>query len=175
MNFKATYILFGVLVILLGFFALVLWLGPGQTADTSYVLPTAHDRKDPVRASDIDTVTFERTRPQEEMLVFARDSDGTSWRMTKPYEARLNGLMVGALVNKVLDARRDEKRELSANLKQWELDPPAATVTIKHRDGREWKMILGGESGGASGVIYVTSSDRPKEALAVKRRKSTTS
>ena len=59
--------------------------------------------------------------------------------------------------------------DLTSNLEEWDLDPPLATITLKKKD-QEWKLNLGREREGASsGVVYVTSSDDPKEPKAVRR------
>ena len=42
MNFKTTYVLFGILAIVLLVFVWTLWLGPTDTEKTAYVLPSMH-------------------------------------------------------------------------------------------------------------------------------------
>ena len=63
MNFKTTYILFGVLALVLVVFGVALWLGPTGRGDTTYVLPSLHDPTHPATVEDIDTVEIERFRP----------------------------------------------------------------------------------------------------------------
>ena len=47
--------------------------------------------------------------------------------------------------------------------------PPQATITLKKGD-QEWKLNLGRQrEGTTSGVVYVTSSDEPKEPKAVRK------
>src|SRR5262249_52718190 len=57
------------------------------------------------------------------------------------------------------------------SLKSWGLEPPAVKITLKKGDERTVSLNVGNTSpgGDASAVIYVTSSDRPKEGMAVKK------
>src|SRR5208282_402404 len=169
MSFKTTYILFGVLALLIGLVGVLMWMGPAPETDSTYVLPSMHGRTDPVSAGDIDQVRIDRARPRAETVVFARDSDKQGWHITEPHEYRADHLVVDQLIRQIVGAQKEDKRDVTSNLKQWDLEPPAATFTLKKGD-REWKLFLGGESaGGSSGVLYVASSDRPKEPMAVKQ------
>jgi len=168
MNFKTTYILFGILGIVLVVFAFALWMGPTTAGDSKWVLPSTHDLANPVDAKDIDTVVIERSQPRDEKLVFVKDGD--HWKMTEPHSFRVDRFLVDQVVRQLLDAQREEKADLTSDLKQWGLDSPATTVTLKKNDEKEWKVNLGSESrGGASAVVYVTSSDKPKDPMAVRR------
>src|SRR5712675_478324 len=115
MNFKTTYILFGVLVGLVTLFGLVLLLNPAKPIDTTYVLPSLHDPSKPVKPTDIDTVIIERTRPKPEKLVFLRDKDNPRWHMTEPLTLRperVDRFAVDRVVDQVLEARRDEHADV---------------------------------------------------------------
>src|SRR5262245_25683669 len=167
MNFRTTYILFGLLAVALIVFGVALWYGP-EKANTAFVLPSAHDKPE-VKADAIDYVEIEHTRPKQEKIAFTRDPETKAWKMTQPYELRTERFVVERLVGQVLDARKDEKAEVSSNLAEWGLDNPAAVVTLRKGDEKTWNVNLGKEStGGESRVVYVTSSDRSKEVMAVR-------
>jgi hypothetical protein len=175
MNFKTTYVLFGVLLGMVALFGLVLWFNPAKPTDQNFILPTVHDAKDPIKADDITTVVIERTKPKAEKIVFTRDSkEDKGWRMTEPFPLaadRVNRAEVNRLIDQLLDGKKDEKADLTGALGQWGLDNPQAVLTIKKGDEKEWKVNLGDKvetKGGQSSVVYVTTSDRPKEAMSVK-------
>jgi hypothetical protein len=171
MNFKTTYVLFAILAVVLAVFGLTQLLNLQNTKDqTLYALPSLHDKKKPVHSEDIETVEIERNRPQAEKLVFYRTDQG--WRLKQP-NVRIDGYLVDRVIQQVIDARKEEKADVSPNLKQLGLDEPAIVVTLIKKGGEpEWKLNVGNESvtGGAfDKVVYVTSTDRPKEPLAVKQ------
>jgi Domain of unknown function (DUF4340) len=163
MSFKTTYVLFGVLLGMLGLFGLMLIM-KSTTEDFGYVLPSFHDEKKPVTTADIDTV--EIAPRNGDTMVFVRRDQG--WYLQKP-EIRLEAYRVNDLVREVSDARREEDADVSSNLREWGLDKPALKVTLKKGGSREWTVNLGKQSPERDGVVYVNSSDRPREVLAVKR------
>jgi hypothetical protein len=168
MSFKTTYILFGVFLLMIGVFGLILWLEPTKSIDTAYVLPTLHDPANPVEAKDVTQIEIERTRPNAEKLVFERDAD-QRWQMTSPHHFRVDQWAANQIVSEVLGAKKNEKRDVTPSLKQWGLEEPAAVITLKKGDEREWKLNLGDQSGDKTGaVVYVSSSDR-NEPMAINR------
>ncbi len=168
MSFKTTYILFGVLAGLFLLIGLAVWLGPTSASDSTFILPSMHKRE-AVKTDDIDYLEIDRTKPTREKLIFERDPNTKNWSLVEPAKLRVDKHTVDRLVNQVFDARRYEPADLTSNLKDWDLDPPQATITLKKGD-KEWKLNLGRQREGAtSGVVYVTSSDEPKEPAAVKR------
>ncbi|HLJ92225.1 MAG TPA: DUF4340 domain-containing protein [Gemmataceae bacterium] len=171
MNFKTTYILFGVLAAVLVVFGVTQLLGLQSSKDKSvYALPSLHDKKKPIRSDDIGTVEITRQKPTEEKLVFYRTDQG--WKLREP-SVRVDKYTVDRLIQQIIDAKKEDKADISENLKQIGLDVPRTVVTLIPKGGdREWKLNLGDESvtGGSSDkVIYVTSSDRPNQPMAVRR------
>lgn len=171
MNFKTTYVLFGVFAAVLVLFGVTQLLNLQSPKDQSvYALPSLHDKKKPIRSDDIGTVEIARTKPAEETLVFYRTEQG--WKLREP-SVRVDSYMVDRLVNQVIDAKKEEKADVTENLKQLGLDAPRTVITLTQKGGnREWKLNLGEESvtGGSSDkVLYVTSSDRPTQPLAIRR------
>jgi hypothetical protein len=178
MNFRTTYILFGGLGIVLAVGLLVQIFGrkDGALDATNFVLPSMH-KPSVVRTDDIDRVEIDRHRDEagnskEETLVLVRAKSG--WRLENP-NVRVDTSTVDRLIDQVRTAAKDEAASDEAararsNLAQFGLDSPGTIVTLHHKDGREWKLNLGnvGLGGIQKGVVYVTSSDRSKDPIAVK-------
>jgi hypothetical protein len=172
MNSKTTYVLFGVLFGMLAVFSLVMLLTPSKPVDQAYVLPSLHgDTK--VTAKDVESLVIARSAPKAEKITFDHDKDSGRWGMTEPLalkDYRVDRNAVDRLVDEVIDARREPNADVSSDLKQWGLDSPPVVITLK-KDNKEWKLNLGNKvetKGGQTSVVYVTSSDRPKEVLAVR-------
>ncbi len=164
MNFRTTYILFGGLGIVLAVVLLVQLFGKKTSTDTSnYALPSMH-KPSLIRSEDIDKV--EIRRPEESMML-VRTKHG--WKAEKP-NVRVDSMLVDRLIGQVRDAARDETAETRGNLSQYGLDSPTYSVTLHHKDNRQWTFNLGkvGVGGIQKGVVYASSSDRPSEALAIK-------
>jgi len=169
MSFKTTYILFGILALVLVVFGVVLWLGPTGRGDTAYVFPSLHDPARPVEEKEIDTVEVQRFRPTQTNLVFVREPGDKGWKMTEPVGWKADGVAVDEIVRQVYDARKDPNADLTSNLKDWELDAPSATIILKKGSEKTWTLNLGKErEGQTTGVVYVNSSD-DKAPMAVKR------
>jgi hypothetical protein len=165
MNFKTTYILFGVLVGMLGLF-LVTQLRGKKTVDTNdYVLPSLQAGK--ITAQDITGVDIERLRPEGSKLVFARTPHG--WELEHP-KTRADSSHIDQLINQVMRASREESADMTAGPASYGLDAPSAIVTLHMGSEKEWKLSLGNARLGKDDpVVYVTSSDRPNEPMAVRR------
>ncbi|HZU37866.1 MAG TPA: DUF4340 domain-containing protein, partial [Gemmataceae bacterium] len=158
------------LVAVLGVFGLMLLLNPSTAENDVYVLPTAHTEEgSPVDTATITAVKIERVRPKAETIAFTRTGDGKNWRMTEPTAWKADDFAVDQLVRQIFDARK-EKSDVTSDLKTWELDPPAATITLTDKDGKEWVLNLGKQRPGeTTAAVFVTSSDHPKEPMAVSK------
>lgn len=65
MNFKTTYVLFGILAVVMAILVYAVFVGP--TPDTSaWVLPSVHNEANPLPTKDIDRVEIERDRPDDQ-------------------------------------------------------------------------------------------------------------
>jgi hypothetical protein len=170
MNFKTTYILFGILIGLLAIFGLKQMFGtkPGEEL---YVMNDLRRAK--VTADDIDTLEIERARPKEEKLVFVLDRDTKQWRMIQPFEARADSYAVNQVVRNIVNARKEErsKADVTSDLEKFGLQPPAEVVVLKQGPDKAWKLNIGKESvgGPTDAVVYVTSTGQLKMPMAVKR------
>jgi hypothetical protein len=165
MNLKTTYILFGVLLVVLVVFALVqLWkVSPTGTDQEGYLFADFHAKKAPVKTDEIDQVRIDRPAANSS-LVFKREKG--AWQMTDPFPARTDAYQVNRVVEEVSNAKRDPS-EIGTNLEQYGLKDPQLVVTIKKGD-QEWKLNVGNETG-KGGVVYVTTGANPKEPVAVSR------
>ncbi len=171
MSFRTTYILFGVLIAMLLLLGFNQFLGV-RPGDELYVLPDLHRAK--LEGKEAQTITIERTKPTAEKVVFVRDDGSKTWRLTSPANARVSDqAAVNAIVSQLADARREERiDDLGANLAARELDPPNAKVTVATKDGKSWTLNVGGQStpgDPTKHVVYVTSSENPKQIVAVRR------
>jgi hypothetical protein len=164
MNFKTTYLLFGILVAMLVALLLTQLRGKKPTDTTDYVLPVLQASK--LTAQDITGVEIDRLRPKAEKLVFARTSDG--WELEQP-KSRADHSLIDQLIGQVMRASKEESADMTAAPSQYGLDEPSATITLRSGE-REWTLSIGNASTGKDeAVVYVTSSDRPNESFAVRR------
>jgi hypothetical protein len=168
MSFKTTYVLFGVVAVLFGVLAIAFWLEPAPTDASAWVLPSVQTEGKPLQPADVDRVEIERDRPTQETLVFERDPDTKRWKITQPRALRADRFAVDDLIRQVLESKRDLDADRPSSLKSWGLEPPAETVTLKKGDERSvWIRVGDSSPGKENAVIYLTSSDRPKEGMAV--------
>src|SRR5436309_1168195 len=169
MNFKTTYLLFGLLAVLLVVFAVALWKGEPASDNTLWVLPGMHSKASPFNTDEVDRVTIERSRPGQETIVFERDPEGKGWRITQPRPLRADAGHINELIRQVHDARREEQADRPSGLKEWGLEPPAEVVTLHGQSGREVKLFVGDSSPGPAddpkAVLYVSSSEKAGEGM----------
>ena len=132
MNFKTTYILFAVLALFVGVFAVVLWYQP-TAADKSatYALSALHQPNGDIKPEDIDRVEIERREPKQEKIVLQRDSDTNRWSMVEPRKLRAEKAVVTGLIRQVFEASREENLDKAPNLAAWGLETSQATITLK--------------------------------------------
>src|SRR5262249_44173086 len=129
MNFKTTYILFGILALVLLLFAVTLWMGPTTTEQTPFGLPASAKESRPPEPKDITRVEIERSRPSDEKLVFVRDSGSERWRIVEPRDYVANSAAIDTLVRQVYNARLEENSDVVNDPKQYGLETPAEVVT----------------------------------------------
>jgi hypothetical protein len=169
MNFKTTYILFGIVVVLLATLGVALVLEPVQPGESDYVLQSAHRKDTEIKPDQVTRVEISRTKPEAETLVFERDADGKTWHVTKPYQLRADSSAVTGLIRDVLDAQRDPMSDLPPSPANVGLDPPEQVVTLA-KEGRDVKLNIGAVTAGTENQdVYVSSSDSPKQGLPVKK------
>lgn len=169
MNFKTTYVLFGIFAVLLAVFGWALFHNEEGTPTGNYVLGSMHKKSDPMKEDSIDRVELERKRPNEEKIVFVKDAQTKQWQIVEPKKYRADRFAVEGLVRQVYDAQRDPQADQLKDLAKAGLEPPAERITLKKGD-REVQLLIGDSSPGKdNAVYYVTSSDDPKLISAVKK------
>src|SRR5262245_54901002 len=102
MNFRTTYILFGLLAAVLVLFGVALYIGPSTDTD-DYVLPSLQ-KGEKVKQEDIVSVEIERTRPKAEKIVATFDPDSETWKLTEPISTRIDRFSGGQLVSNCFNA-----------------------------------------------------------------------
>ncbi len=165
MNFRNTTLLFGLLLGILWIFGLMLALGR-STVDEGKVFP----KFDKGLTGSIDSVEIDK---EGKKYLFLKTSDG--WRLKMPpsdQQARAQDSEVDRLIDELRDARHsNEATDINHNVNdpRWGLTSPKMTITLKNSKAeREWKFFVGNEREGGS-FVYVDSSERPNDVLAVRR------
>src|SRR4029079_400585 len=100
-----TYILFGILIVLIGVIAVALWKDSGAREDKSkFVLP-ALQNQEAVKVEDIDRVEIQ---PHEkDKIVLVRDGD--RWTITEPRKLRADRIAVTHLIEQLFKATSEDK------------------------------------------------------------------
>ncbi len=169
MNFKTTYVLGGILVLVLVVFGVALYKDTGKKDTGLYVAPGMHDEANPLKPDDITEIEIQRTRPDQQTVTLVRDPQTKNWEITQPLKVRADDGAVNRLLREIYDAQRDTQADKAPSLKEWGLEQPAETITLKKGD-RQVELKVGDVSeGSSSAVVYVMSSDRPNEPMAVSK------
>jgi hypothetical protein len=171
MNYRTTYVLFGILACLFVFLGLALWLAPLPTQANQYVFPSLHPREGEVSFTYFDHVEIEHGDVAPK-LVFDRDNKTNLWTVsdgTATYPA--DSAKVNRLISAICGAKKVPTEKPPA-LGEWGLDKPDTVVTMKSSDGKhDIKLSIGKSSPGddRSAVTYVLSSEYGQDPLAVSR------
>src|SRR5262245_25842929 len=139
MNFKTTYVLFGLLAVMFGVLAVVLYLNPSPGA-AEKVFPSMHQVDSKVEPKAIEKATIERKVPSGSTIVLTRVDDNT-WKITEPRELAAESGVINNLVQSILDASIDEQSTPSS-LKAGGLDNPTRVITLHGKD-KEWTLTVG--------------------------------
>jgi hypothetical protein len=164
MNFKTTYILAGALVVVLAVFLLVVLWPSSTTSTDEHVLVSMHDKANPFKPEDVERVEIEQKRPEGPTLVFERDPSTKDWRITAPRALKADKGNVDSLVEQLYRLRPDKDHKPDS-LQKGGLDSPTRIITLQKGD-RAVKLTVGDAP---LGIAFVTSSDRPKAPLAVRK------
>jgi hypothetical protein len=169
MNFKTTYILGAILVLLLIVFGIALWKDTGTKDTSNYVLPQMRDKADPMAPADVTEIEIQHARPEGPTVTLARDPQTKNWEITQPSQLPADDAAVNRLLTQLYEAQRDTQADKAPSLKEWGLEPPAAVITLKKGD-RQVQLKVGDVSPGKeSAVIYVLAGDRPSDPMAVSK------
>jgi hypothetical protein len=165
MSFRTTYILFGLLGVML--VALLIALFKGEAKEPGpYLLAGFNDEKGSAKVEEIDKVEIDRSRPESKAgrIVLERVGEDR-WTVNGRRAAR--GAVEDLL--RQLRAARREKVQATEKLSEWGLEPPAAVVKLYREDGPPIELRLGDESPGADPIVYALDPSRPKDPTAVRR------
>ena len=170
MNFKTIYLLFGLLVVMLGVLGVVLYLGPEESKGVAYVFPPFGEKK--LKPDDIDKVVVERKTPTAADLVFERDS-AKNWKITSPRTLPTDSGVLGRMVDAITEAKIDDTVK-PPSLKEAGLDSPSRIIKLTGTDSNgkaiDLTLSIGDTTlGDENAVIYCLSSLRPKTPLAVRK------
>ncbi len=169
MNFRTTYILFGLLFVFLGVMLLTQLFGTHAPDQPEYALASLHDPLKPTKSDEFDTVEIQRFHPTAETLRFYKDSKG-GWRCKDP-DVRLVTGLARQIIDQVMNAKRDDQADLTSDLKKFGLDSPSVKITLSKSDGgkEHWLSLGETSSSGPGAMIYATSSDAPKTPMALRK------
>lgn len=167
MNFKTTYIMFGAVLALLGIAAFTLLTGP-RPGEAGLLL--AGFKAANIQANDVTRIAIDRKQPTEMRMVFVRTAKDR-WKLEEPYAGRVDSFQIDRLVGDLLAAKKETKGvDVTSSLAPLGLDQPSVTLTLTAGD-RIATVNFGKMSFGSSdsSVVYATSSDAPKEPVAIRR------
>lgn len=173
MNPRTTYILGGVFLAMLMLVALAVFWGPANPEQGRHVFPAWHASTalDANPADSVLRVRIERTEPAAETIEFAREGKGGAWRIGAPMAAAGDNFSIGALVRAIVEARREDDREVTGSASTLGLDKPVATITLTDAAGTERTLKVGRTIPGATTQqTAVESSERPGKPVIVARR-----
>src|SRR5688500_5346043 len=141
MSFRTTYILFGILGVMVLAFGVALWLAPSTPPDMTWLFPSAHSNNTTLDVKDI--VRVEVVRNEDDAnFVFSRDDKDKPFVMDTPSGYRVNDSAVTQLVSQVLDAK-PIKGDMRGKLSEYGLKNPLGHVTLTTDKGDKLSMQLG--------------------------------
>lgn len=169
MNFKTTYALFGVLVVLLGTLAYVLVSGPKDDGGADRLFPSLHADDAPVKPDDITRVEIEKAAGGGKLTFERVDKD--KWKLVEPRELAAESGRVSNLVESLHEARVVTEDSPIGTLAKAGLDKPTHTITLHGKD-KKWTLDVGTviPGTGEDMVAYVKSSDHKGKPLAIRKR-----
>jgi hypothetical protein len=172
MNVKTTLILFGLLCVVLGGFALFQILGIKTTEErehsSRYLVASFHDKFKPVEAKDFTRVVVERTSKDGKAERFEFEKTGDDWKMVAPKAVRTDNSAVIQLVNQIMSAERVKYLDLERDLAKYGLEDPRVTVTL-YRGDQETVVKFGDLGPEKDPTVYALASDDAKQPAAVKK------
>jgi hypothetical protein len=166
MNFRTTYVLFGILAGLFLVLGLALWLAPVPSNTSNFLFPSLNAKGEGPDLSLWNGFDHVEIDKGTEKLEFVRDAKTQQWTVNG-YPA--DTYKVDGLIHSICGAKK-AVADRPQSLADWGLDNPNAVVTFKSGDGkREIKLTIGGSSAGddRTAVTYVLSSEHGNEPLAV--------
>jgi hypothetical protein len=165
MNFRQTAILLGAILVL----GVVLFAVTYTTEDAAPEGGALTEELAAVKPDQIDTLEIERAGAGT-LKIVRTDAEKKTWEIVEPYKAPADGGAVEATIGALMRAKPVAHPELSSSLAAHGLEPPGLKVTLRQGTDKSSTVNLGDVSiGGSKGVVFVTTSARPKRPMAVPR------
>ncbi len=161
MNFRLTAVLFGSIFVL-GLVLLILSFTQDDKPSTDAIMEELAVSK----PDQIDVVEFEREGGARLKLVKNKDVKDR-WDIVEPHTAKADSAAVSEIINALLKAKPTSHAAMP-NMSTAGLQPPGIKVTLRHGD-KFSTVNLGQVTPGGKGVVFVTTSARPKRPMAVPR------
>src|SRR5207248_6907864 len=136
-------------------FGIALWKDTGTKDTSGYVLPGMRNEANPLKPEDVTEIEIKRERPDQQTVTLVRDPQTKNWEITQPLKVRADDGAVNRLLREVYDAQRDTQADKAPSLKEWGLEPPAETITLKKGDRQVELNVGDATEGSSSAVIYV--------------------
>jgi hypothetical protein len=162
MNFRLTAILFGTIFVL-AVVLLVLSLVNDDRPPTDVLAEELAGTK----PEQIDAIEFEKESGAK--LKIVRAGDAGKWNIAEPFAAKADPAAVEEVVGALLKAKPIAYPETPSSLGAADLEPPGLRVTLRHGDKSSTINLGKATVGGSKGVVFVTTSARPKRPMAVSR------
>src|SRR5438034_1953756 len=170
MNFRNTFVLFGLFLGMLWLFGLMVSIKRTNKEET-FVMPAFHGDQDVLIVDSLQLTRGGGDKKEE--YVFTRGEGG--WKMSVPpfkTQVRVEEFRVKNIVRQIADAQDAAEVDVSGSLSSYGLDQPTTTVTIKahQKDKAEqtWNFFVGKQSRDKT-FYYVTSSESPRAAHGVRK------
>jgi Domain of unknown function (DUF4340) len=170
MNFKTTYILFGLLACFFLVVAYVLWTGPTPPPGSGFILPSMHQGADPLAVSAVDRVVIDIPADKDQpatSITLERNPDTKNWAITAPVQLPADNFAVTSLIERLHDAEINRGQK-PISMSDAGLKEPKRTITL-FKGQKSVKVDFGASTAGADALIYVLSSDTPGTPLAVRK------
>jgi hypothetical protein len=166
MNFKTTYILFGVLFVMLAVLGFVLYNNPTPKKGAENLFPAFKNEEH--KTEDVTKVVIERKNPEGPDIVFERGAD-KNWKIVSPRPLPVESGVVNRLIDALANAKIDEENN-PPNRKEAGVDSPTRIIKLTGEKDLDMTLTVGRITPGEeNAVAYVVSSARPKAPVAVRK------
>jgi hypothetical protein len=167
MNFRTTYVLFGLLLALFVVVGVVLFFSPSKGGKSGLLFPSLAAPETKAETKDFTRVAIKPMGPDDGEAVLEKGEDDV-WRFTEPRPLAADATNVGQLLQELLKTAA-QPGKTPPSRKDAGLDDPTRVVTFTV-DGRELKLTIGAVTPlEGSGLVFAESSERPGEVLVVSK------
>ncbi len=163
MNFKTTFLLFGLLIGMLWLFGIAIEVRKGHLEE-GYLFPSIQKEKIKVKS-----ITLDRGK---KLYKFAKQEDG-EWtvQQIKPESSevwRVRSFDVENMIDTVTKLKENEEADTIKSFAEAKLDSPPSKIILHRENGSPLVLNFGRKSGDEkTGNIYVSSSEKDRVPTAV--------